>query len=140
MLSSQPRFVGPYAGGTMHKDDCQHQAQNSRQRGDVDGSNQAKADNSQANNGYSEQHEPAYQPTHLGTSARRLASATTTNIPGDSKGALRLLQRSVIVAMIVVRMMQVAVNEIVDVIPVWHLLMPASRPMHVSWIMAAAMV
>lgn len=45
-----------------------------------------------------------------------------------------------IVAMIVVWMMQVAVNEIVDVIPVWHLLMPASRPMHVSWIMAAAMV
>jgi hypothetical protein len=55
----------------MHKDDCQHQAQNSRQGGDVDGSNQAKADHSQANNGHSEQHEPAYQPTHLGTSARR---------------------------------------------------------------------
>jgi hypothetical protein len=57
-----------------------------------------------------------------------------------SPTGLRRLQRTVIVAMIPVGVVQVAVDQIVDMIAVWHRLVPASRTVRVCAVMAAALV
>lgn len=52
----------------------------------------------------------------------------------------RRFQRAVIVAMIAMRVMQVAIDQIVDVITMWHGLVPASRSMHMAGLMAGALM
>lgn len=54
--------------------------------------------------------------------------------------ASRRLQRPVVVAMVAVRVVQVAVDQIVDVITVGHGLVTATRAMLVRCVMAAAFV
>jgi hypothetical protein len=53
---------------------------------------------------------------------------------------LGLIERAVIVAVVAVRMVQVAVDEIVDVVPVRHRLVPASRPVDVPCLVPLAAV
>ena len=48
------------------------------------------------------------------------------------------LDRAVIVAMIAMRMVQAAIDQIIDVIAMGHRLMAAIRPMHMAGIMALA--
>jgi hypothetical protein len=50
------------------------------------------------------------------------------------------LQLAVIVAMISVGMVQMAIDQIIDVIAMWNFLMPAVRAMHVLFVMAAAIM
>jgi hypothetical protein len=57
---------------------------------------------------------------------------------GRAARELGYLERPVIVAMIAMRVVQVAVNEIVGVIAMWHRLMSASWPVHVPGFVAAA--
>ena len=45
-----------------------------------------------------------------------------------------------IIAVIPVWMMQMAVDQIVDVVPVRHRLVPAARPMHVTGFVTAAVM
>ncbi|HET6320840.1 MAG TPA: hypothetical protein VFF87_02205 [Hyphomicrobium sp.] len=45
-----------------------------------------------------------------------------------------------VVAMVAVRMVQVAVDEIVDVVAMRHRFVSAARTMHVPWLMAGAAV
>lgn len=46
--------------------------------------------------------------------------------------ALRQLQRPVIIAMAIVHMVQVAIDQIIDMIAVWHRFMAAAGPMHMA--------
>lgn len=59
---------------------------------------------------------------------------------GHRMGSLNHFERAVIIAVVAVRMMQVAVDEIVDVVAVRHRLVAASRSMDVIFIVAAAIV
>jgi hypothetical protein len=48
--------------------------------------------------------------------------------------------RAMVVAMIAMRMMQVTVDKVVDVIAVWYRFVSTARPVHVACIMSAAIV
>jgi hypothetical protein len=50
------------------------------------------------------------------------------------------LQRAMVVAMVAVRVMQVAVDEVVDMIAMWHRRVAAARSMPVAALVAAAIV
>jgi hypothetical protein len=49
-------------------------------------------------------------------------------------------QWTVIIAMIAMRMVQVSINQIIDVVPMWNRLMTAARPMPMRRIMSATTV
>lgn len=65
------------------------------------------------------------------SSAARIAQwlEDRRELPRSLHGA----QGSVIVAVVAVRMVQVSVNKVADVIPVRHCFVPAPRTMNVPW-------
>lgn len=58
----------------------------------------------------------------------------------DGAGASGDLQRTVVVAVIAVRMVQMTVDQVIDVVAVRHRFMPAARPMHMTGAMAGTVV
>ncbi len=58
----------------------------------------------------------------------------------DGAGASGDLQRTVVVAVIAVRMVQMAVDQVIHVVAVRHRFMPAARPMHMTGAMAGTVV
>ena len=60
--------------------------------------------------------------------------------PPIGDGLRGKLQFAVIVAVAIMRMMQMAVHEVIDVIPVWHSLMSAVRTVNVLLAMGTTVV
>ena len=58
----------------------------------------------------------------------------------DGAGASGDLQWTVVVAVIAVRMVQMTVDQVIDVVAVRHRFMPAARPMHMTGAMAGTVV
>lgn len=58
----------------------------------------------------------------------------------DGAGASGDLQRAVVVAVVAVRMMQMTVDQVIDVVAVRHRFVPAARPMHMTGAMASAVM
>ena len=58
----------------------------------------------------------------------------------DGAGASGDLQWTVVVAVIAVRMVQMTVDQVIDVVAVRHRFMPAARPLHMTGAMAGTVV
>jgi hypothetical protein len=56
----------------------------------------------------------------------------TTSLATSTRSGSSRLQRPVVVAMVSVRKMQVAIDEIADMVPMWDSLVSASRPVYVT--------
>ena len=70
----------------------------------------------------------------------RVESCSVASVSGACEDELRQIDRSMIIAMVAVRMMQMPVHQIIDVVAMGDRLMPTPRSMHMPGLVSGAAV